>query len=140
MNNKVSKEVLRRVEDYLHAGTVESGATREPLTAIASTLGLSSATVHRAVEVLRTDGRVSITRPRVPGLPQEIRHLAMATDDGAEASVKLTLDRIWLPLSDVESRIDRMHQEPGLCMRGLPYIGTTTRMWRARPLSMMDGS
>lgn len=108
---KVSRENIRKVEDYLRAVTLEKGVVSASMVAIARDTGMSSATVHRAIRVLKDRGLVSVIPTKRPGFPQSMTYLpagTCATDDDA-LSVKL--DKIRMALLELEVEIGKVSDE-----------------------------
>ena len=108
---KVSKENIRKVEDYLRAVTLEKGVVLASMTSIARDTGMSSATVHRAIRVLKDRGLVSVIPAKSPGFPQSMTYLpagTCATDDDA---LRVKLDKIRMALSELEVEMGKVSDE-----------------------------
>ena len=108
---KVSRENIRKVEDYLRAVTLEKGVVSASMVAIARDTGMSSATVFRAINALRSRGLVSVTPAKRPGFPQSITYLPVDHDVSDDNVLRVRLDKIRMALSELEVELEKMTEE-----------------------------
>ncbi len=102
---KVSKDNISKVEEYLRAGTLEKGAVSVSIATMAEDLGISGATIHRAIAVLRARGLVTAVPSRSPGLPQTITYLPAGRDISNDVAIKAKLRSA---IAELEVELDKM--------------------------------
>jgi DNA-binding Lrp family transcriptional regulator len=117
---RVSEETVGRVIEFLQAYSVEGGGqVSRSLNDLAANLGISSATFHRAVQVLKNRGVITVIPAKVPGLPQTIK-LEYREKEEQESLSSLLL-RVKSLLSELESRIIEVEQENQILRNQLKY-------------------
>jgi len=107
---RVSEETVGRVIELLQAYSTESGGQiSRSLNDLAADLGISSATLHRAVQVLKERGIITVIPAKVPGLPQTIK-LEYKEKEEQETLSSLLL-RAKSLITELESRVAELEKE-----------------------------
>ena len=131
------------MEDYLRVGTLDKGEVSAPLSAIARDVGMSSATVHRAIKALQDRGVVTVSSAKRPGLPQSLTYLPAGGHVADDVVLRRKLNSIRVALSELEVEINNvidqsraLHEETAIYRERDSRIESRAELEDGRELSL----
>lgn len=110
---KVSKDSVSRVASYIQSQVDATGTIQKSLSDISKETGMSTATLHRAINFLKDKGIISVIPAKNPNEPQIIS-FEMPLEAGYLPEIENEIMKILVSANKIQEEIEKLGAENAL--------------------------